>query len=86
MVKGVPTDITETEFKEFLGLNKINYAKAERFLKSKKDGRVLPIFQLDINDPDEAEALISRNLACDVTEIVYKVEEFRSPISVLKGG
>ena len=30
-VKGVPTDITETEFKEFLGLNKINYAKAERF-------------------------------------------------------
>ena len=43
VVKGVPTDITETEFKEFLGLNKINYAKAER-LKSKKDGRVLPIF------------------------------------------
>ena len=34
-IKGVPTDITETEFKEFLDLNKINYAKAER-LKSKK--------------------------------------------------
>ena len=29
VVKGVPTDITETEFKEFLDLNKINYAKAE---------------------------------------------------------
>ena len=28
-VKGVTTDITETEFKEFLDLNKINYAKAE---------------------------------------------------------
>ena len=34
-VKGVPTDITEAEFKEFLDLNKINYAKAER-LKSKR--------------------------------------------------
>ena len=83
VVKGVPTDITKTEFKEFLGLNKINYAKAER-LKSKKDGRVLPIFQLDINDPDKAEALISQNLACNVTGIVYNVEEFRAPISVLQ--
>ena len=82
-VKGVPTDITETEFKEFLGLNKINYAKAER-LKSKKDGRALPIFQLDINHPYEAEALISQNLACNVTGIVYKVEEFRAPVSVLQ--
>ena len=82
-VKGVPTDITETEFKEFLDLNKITYAKAER-LKSKKDGRVPPIFQLDINDPDEAETLISQNLACNVTAIVYKVEEFRAPISVMQ--
>ena len=56
-VKGVPTDITEAEFKEFLDLNKISYAKAER-LKSKKDGRVLPIFQLEITDPTEAEALV----------------------------
>ena len=82
-IKGVPTDIAETEFKEFLDLNKINYAKAER-LKSKKDSRILPIFQLDINDPDEAEALISQNLACNVTGIIYKVEEFRAPISVMQ--
>ena len=34
-VKGVPTDITDSEFQEFLDLNKINYAKAEH-LKSKK--------------------------------------------------
>ena len=34
-IEGVPTNITENEFKEFLDLNKINYAKAER-LKSKK--------------------------------------------------
>ena len=82
-VKGVPTDITEADFKEFLDLNKISYAKAER-LKSKKDGRVLPIFQLEITDPDEAEALLSQILACNVTGIVYKVEEFRAPISVMQ--
>ena len=82
-VKGVPTDITETEFKEFLGLNKINCAEAER-LKSKKGSRVLLIFQLDINDPAEAKALISQKLACNVTGIVYKVEEFRASISVMQ--
>ena len=80
-VKGVLTDITANEFKEFLDLNKITYAKAER-LKSKKDGRVLPIFQLEISDPAEAEALLSQNLVCHVTEIVYKVEEFHQPVSV----
>ena len=44
----------------------------------------MPIFQLDINDPDEAEALISQNLACNVTGIVYKVEEFRAGHAVLQ--
>ena len=83
VIKGVPTDITVSEFKEFLDLNKISYAKAER-LKSKKDGRVLPIFQLEITDPAEADALLSQNLACNVTGIVYKVEEFRAPISVMQ--
>ena len=80
-VKGVPTDISEADFLDFLNLNKISYAKAER-LKSKKDGRVLPIFKLEISDPAEAEALISQNLMCNVTGIVYQVEEFRRPISV----
>ena len=83
VVKEVPTDITVSEFKEFFDLNKISYAKAER-LKSKKDGRVLPIFQLEITDPAKAEALLSQNLACNVTGIVYKVEEFRAPISVMQ--
>ena len=82
-VKRVPTDITKAEFKEFLDLNKISYAKAER-LKSQKDGRVLPIFQLEVTGPTEAEALISQNLVCSVTGIVYKVEEFRAPISVMQ--
>ena len=81
VVKGVPTDLTDAEFKEFLDLNKISYAKAERY-KSKRDGRILPMFQLEISDPAEAEALISQNLMCNVTGIVYKVEEFRQPISV----
>ena len=80
-VKRVPADITDSEFQEFLDLNKINCAKAER-LKSQKNGRVLPIFQFEINDPTEAETLISQNLVCNVTGIVYKMEEFRQPISV----
>ena len=42
-VNGVPSDISDSEFKEFLGLNKINLAKVER-LKNQKNGRVLPIF------------------------------------------
>ena len=80
-IKGVPINIMDSEFTEFVDLNKINYAKAEP-LKSKKDDRVLPIFQLEINDPTEAEALISQNLVCQVTDIVYKVEEFWQPVSV----
>ena len=80
-IKEVPTDITDTEFIEFLDLNKISYAKAER-LESKKDGRVLPILRFEVNDPTEAEALSSQNLVCQVTGIVYEVEEFQSPVSV----
>ena len=83
VVKGVPTDITVSEFKEFLDLNKISYAKAEQ-LKSQKDSRVLPMFQLEITDPAEAEALLSQNLACNVTRIVYRVEEFRAPVLVMQ--
>ena len=81
VVKGVPTDLTDEDFNEFLDLNKISYAEAERY-KSKKDGRVLPMFQLEISDPTEAEALLSQNLMCNVTGIVYKVKEFRQPVSV----
>ena len=45
---------------------------------------MLPIFRLEISDPFEAEALLSQNLVCHVTGIVYKVEEFRAPISVMQ--
>ena len=74
---------TGSEFTEFLDLNKICYTKGER-LKSKKDGRVLSIFRLEINDPTEDEALLSQNLVYQVTGIVYKVEEFRSPVSLMQ--
>ena len=80
-VKGVPTEVSEKDFKEFLDLNKIIYAKAER-LTSKKDGRVLQMFKLEIKDEAEAEALISQNLTCHTAGTIYKVEEFRSPVSV----
>ena len=81
VVKGVPTEVSEKDFKEFLDLNKIIYPKAER-LTSKKDGRVLQMFKLEIKDEAEAEALISQHLTCHITGIIYKVEEFRSPVSV----
>ena len=81
VVKGVPTEVSEKDFKEFLDLNEIIYAKTER-LTSKKDGRVLQMFKLEIKDEAEAEALISQNLICHITSIIYKVEEFRSPVSV----
>ena len=36
--------------------------------------------QLELCDPAEAEALLSQNLMCNITGIVYKVEEFRQPV------
>ena len=81
VAKGVPTDLTEADFTELFDLNKISYAKTER-LKSKKDGRVLPIFQLKLSDPAEANALLSQNRMCNVTGILYKVEGFCQPVSV----
>ena len=44
----------------------------------------MPIFQLDISDPDEAGALLSQTLACNITGIVYQVEEFHKPVSVMQ--
>ena len=75
------SEVSEKAFKEFLALNKIIYVKAER-LTSKKDGGVLQMFKLEIKDEAEAEALISQNLTCHITGIIYKVEGCRSPVSV----
>ena len=54
VVKGVPTQVLEKDFKKSFDLNKIIYAKAER-LTSKIDGRVLQMFKLEIKDEAEAE-------------------------------
>ena len=51
-------------------------------MKSRRDGRSLQMFQKELNDPAEAEAIISRNITCPQTGIIFKVEEFRAPISV----
>ena len=40
------------------------------------------MFRLAIDNPTGAEALNSQNLVCQVTGIVYEVEEFRSPVLV----
>ena len=40
------------------------------------------MFKLEIKDHTEAEALIPENLTCPITGIIYRVEEFRTPISV----
>ena len=81
IIKGVPTEFTDEEFKQVLDHNKINHAKAERMI-SKRDGRKLQMFQIELSGSAEAEALISNNLTCPQTGIIFKVEEFRSPISV----
>ena len=79
VVKGVPTELTNDEFKQVLDHNKIKHAKAER-MKSKRDGRMLQMFQMELSDP--AEAIISSKITCPQTGIIFKVEEFRAPIPV----
>ena len=48
LVKGVPTDITDEDFKEFLDLNKISYAKAERAIKAKKTAEFCQCFNSNL--------------------------------------
>ena len=81
VVKGVPTKFTNDEFKQVLDHNKIKHAKAER-MRSKRDSRMLQMFQIELNDPAEAEAIMSSKITCPQTWIIFKVEEFRAPISV----
>ena len=51
-------------------------------MKRSRDGRSLKMFQFKLKDPAEAEAIISENLMCPQARIVFKVGEFRAPISV----
>ena len=47
VVKGVPTEFTDDEFKQVLDHNKIKHAKTER-MQSKRDGRKLQMFQIEL--------------------------------------
>ena len=51
-------------------------------MTSKKYSRVLRIFKLEIKGEAEAKALISQNLTRHTTDAIWKVEGFRSPVSV----
>ena len=79
--KGVSNNITLEEFKELLDFNKISHAKAER-MKSKRTGRDLPFIKIKCDNPKQAEALPSRELICQKTGIIFKVEEFRITPSI----
>ena len=81
VVKGVPTEFTDNEFKEILDSNKLQYAKAER-IKSRRVGRSLQRFQVELKEPGEGEAIISESLMCPQTGVIFKVKEFRAPISI----
>ena len=39
------------------------------------------MFQIELSDPAEAKAIISNKITCPQTGIIFKVEEFRAPIS-----
>ena len=40
------------------------------------------MFQIELRDPAKAEAIISNNIACPQTGIIFEVEEFCAPFSV----
>ena len=77
----MPNEFTNEEFKQVLDHNKIKHAKAER-MKSRRDGRMLQMFQIELSDPAKAKAIISNKITCPQTEIIFKVEEVRASISV----
>ena len=71
----MPTEFTYNEFKEILDSNKIVCAKAE-CMKSRRDGRSLQMFQLELKDPAEAEALTSGNLKCPQAGLFSRWKSF----------
>ena len=79
--KGVSSSITLKDFKELLDFNKITDAEAGR-MKLKRTGRDLPFIKIKCDNPKQAEALISGELICQKTGIIFKVEEFRITPSI----
>ena len=83
MFKGVSNNISVNEFKELLDFGKITYAEAER-MKSKRSRKELPFIKIKCDDPKQAEALISGELVCQKTGIIFRVEEFKTTPSILQ--
>ena len=81
--KGVSVNITIKDFKELLDFNKIYHAEAER-MKSKRTSKDLPLIKIKSDDPKQAEALISEELVCQKTGIIFRVEEFKTTPSILQ--
>ena len=81
--KGVSNNISVNEFKELLDFNKITHAEAER-MKSKRSGKELPFMKIKSDNPKQAEALILGGLVCQKTNIIFRVEEFKTTPSILQ--
>ena len=51
-------------------------------MKSKQSGRDLPFIKIKCDNVKQADALISGGLVCQKTDIIFKVEEFRTTPSI----
>ena len=80
---GVSHNITIKDFQELLDFNKISHAEAER-MKSKRTGKDLPFIKTKSDEPKQAEALLSGELVCQKTGIIFRVEEFKTTPSILQ--
>ena len=77
----MPTEFTDDEFKQVLEHNKSNTPRLNE-CKVRETAENYQMFQLELSDSVKAEELISSNITCPQTGIIFKVEEFRAPISV----
>ena len=53
-------------------------------MKSKRTGKDMPFINIKSGDPKQAEALISGGLVCQKTEIIFRVEEFKTTPAILQ--
>ena len=74
----MPNEFTNNEYKQILDCNKIQYAKAER-MRSRRDGRLVQMFQIELKYPPEAEAIISNNITCPQMGLFLRWKSFVLP-------
>ena len=74
----MPTEFTNNEFKQILDHNKIKHTKAER-MKSRRDGRSLQMFQIELSNPAKAEAIISNNITSHKQGLFSRSKSFVLP-------